>query len=272
MSSRLFSRFRQLVYDHAGIYLKPGKEALVAGRVNKRLRALGLTSARDYLNLLENDRTGEEIVQLLDVISTNFTSFYREPVHFKILKNWIQRELAAGVSRLRLWSAAASTGEEPYSMAMTVELARAVRPLDYRILGTDISVHALEKAYDGLYPEPDMKRIPEREQKWFFQRRTVNGVPHFEVREKLRERIVYRRLNLSEFPYPLKGPLDVIFCRNVMIYFDDQLRRRLMDEIVRLLRPGGLFFTGHAESLSSLRTGLQMLQPSVFIKPNGSRP
>ena len=270
MTPSLFRRFQRFAYDHAGIYLKPGKEALVAARVYKRLRVLGLTTAQDYLRFLENDDSGEEIVKFFDVISTNFTSFYREPVHFEILHDWVQRELAAGISRLRLWSVAASTGEEPCSMALTVERARAMRPLDYRILGTDISMRALEKAYDGLYPAHDMKRIPSRERKGFFRRRIEKGVTLWEVQEKLRNRIVYRRMNLAKFPYPLKGPLDVIFCRNVMIYFDDRMRRDLMEELVRLLRPGGVLFTGHAESLNSLRTGLQMLQPSVYVKPNRS--
>ena len=271
MGPGLFRRFQRLAYDHAGIYLKSGKEALVAARVCKRLRALGFTSARDYLLFLESDDTGEELVQFLDVISTNFTSFYREPVHFEILQDWIRRELAAGVGRLRLWSAAASTGEEPYSMAITVERARALRPLDYRILGTDISTRALERACDGLYMEQAMRTVPKRDQKSFFRPRVVGGDTHFEVRETLRNRIIYRRMNLSGFPYPLKGPLDVIFCRNVMIYFDDRVRRSLINEIVRLLRPGGLLFTGHAESLSSLHSGLKMLQPSVYIKPTGGK-
>jgi chemotaxis protein methyltransferase CheR len=270
MEQQLFQRFAALAYEKAGISIKPGKEALVAARVAKRLRALAIPDAEGYLRYLEEDSSGEELVRFLDVISTHFTSFFREPDHFELLQEDLAELIGAGQRRLRLWSAACSTGEEPYSMAMTALAVDGAAGVDLKILATDISVETLRQAAEGRYAASRLEPVPEALRRRWFTRRAESRDPDEEVWEagpELKERVVYRRLNLAEPPFPMSGPLDVIFCRNVLIYFDQPTRQRLLSAIEKLLRPGGLLCIGHTETLSGIATSLKMSRPSVFRRP-----
>jgi chemotaxis protein methyltransferase CheR len=257
MEQQLFQRFAALAYEKAGISIKPGKEALVAARVAKRLRALSIPDAEGYLRYLEEDRSGEELVRFLDVISTHFTSFFREPDHFDLLREELTTLLGAGQRRIRMWSAACSTGEEPYSMAMTALGLDGAANADLKILATDISVDTLRQAAEG------------RRRRWFthhLDRRDPDGEV-WEAGPELKQRVIYRRLNLAEPPFPMSGPLDVVFCRNVLIYFDQPTRQRLLSAVEKLLRPGGLLCIGHTETLSGIATSFKMHRPSVFRRP-----
>jgi chemotaxis protein methyltransferase CheR len=269
----LFKRFCEIAYDRAGIHLKTGKEPLVAARVAKRVRRLGLSSAAEYLDYLEADETGDELVQYLDTIVTNFTNFFRERQHFDVALEHFEDGIGKGQRRWRFWCCAASTGEEPYSLAMTLHSAAAHKDLDLKILATDISVQALKRATTGAYSEKDIESLSREELRRFFEkkRNAGNGDVRFVVRPELKSWIVYRRLNLSLPPWPMRGPLDVVFCRNVMIYFDNRVRSQLVAGIQRLLKPGGYLFTGQSESLASLKTGLKMIRPSVYQKPGHAR-
>jgi chemotaxis protein methyltransferase CheR len=266
----LFERFRKLAYDKAGIALKPGKEALVAARVAKRVRALQLEDAADYLRHLESEGEGEELQSFLEVISTHFTSFFREPDHFQELERAVQAWAAEGQRRLRLWSAACSSGEEPWSMAMTLAALPGAERLDWKILATDIAAETLAQAARGRYPADRVAPVPPALARRFLAEdpAAADG-ERFAVADSLRPRVVFAQLNLVQPPFPMKGPLDAVFCRNVFIYFDQPTRQRVVEAIERLLRPGGLFILGHTETLNGVRTRLRMVRPSVFRVPAG---
>ncbi len=270
MDTALFQRFADLVYEQAGITLRPGKEALVHARVAKRLRALSLPDEAEYLRFLEQDESGDELVHFLDAISTNFTSFFRESDHFENLRDHVQNRLAEGQNRLRIWCAAASSGEEPYSIAMTVHEVIEHRRVDFRMLATDISTKVLHKAMTGEYDASRLTSLTPQQMLKYFTR-VDDGEGHEEKRyvvsPVLRDYIVFKRLNLSTPPFPMSGPMDVVFCRNVMIYFDNAVRQRLVAEIERLLAPGAILFVGHTETLTGINTGLRMVRPSVYWKP-----
>lgn len=214
------------------------------------------------MDYLRADDGGGELVQLLDVISTNVTSFFREAEHFEYLRDDFTRRLDAGQTRFRYWSAACSTGEEPWSMAMTLAEAAAGRPCDLRILATDISTRVLGEARAATYPAERLAAVPRAlRERWF----EPDG-DRWRVKGALRSLVVFKRLNLSRPPYPMRGPLTMVFCRNVMIYFDRELRARLAGEFFRLLGPGDHLVIGHAESLTGIDSRLRALRPSVYAR------
>jgi chemotaxis protein methyltransferase CheR len=270
MEPQLFQRFTALAYDKAGIAIRPGKEALVSARVAKRLRALALADAAAYLAYLEADQSGEELLCFLDVISTHFTSFFREPDHFDLLAAELEALLGRGQRRIRLWSAACSTGEEPWSMAMTALSVRGVDGADVKILATDIAADTLRQAAAGRYGAARVEPVPAALRARFLDRRADLSDAEgevYEVGRPLRELVSFGRLNLAKPPFPMKGPLDVVFCRNVLIYFDQPTRQRLLSSIEALLAPGGLLCIGHTETLNGIRSRLRMIRPSVFRAP-----
>jgi chemotaxis protein methyltransferase CheR len=265
MDASTFHRLCDIAYQKAGITLGASKEALVAARVGKRLRALGLATEKEYLSRLEADQTGEETVQFLDVISTNHTAFFREPDHFELLRHLVVDWHRQGLRRLRIWSAASSTGEEPYSIAFTLSDLPEAGEMDWRILATDISTRVLKKAEEGRFGGDRLASLGRAAQRRYFDR-----VPKSEdavVRTVIRDRIAFRRLNLAQVPYPMRGPFDIIFCRNVMIYFDQVMRQRVVSAMERLVRPDGYLLIGHSEALSGIQLGMRMLRPSVFVMP-----
>lgn len=266
MDTATFETFRRIVYDKSGITLGPSKEALVAARVGKRMRTLGLQDYRQYLQFVQQDSSGEETVQLLDAISTNVTSFFREPEHFTFLAEQVKTWLAKGQRKLRIWSAASSTGEEPYTIAMTLLDAVKEPGVDMKILATDISTRVLRECEAGRYPAAKLKTVaPALRERYFESRSGEEGV-HYTVKSRLKHLLTFTRLNLATPPYPMRGPFDVVFCRNVMIYFDNEVRRRLLGEIQRLLRPGGYLMVGHAESLTGMLMDLKVVRPSIYMK------
>lgn len=266
MDHQTFNTFREIVYVNSGIALNDTKEAMVSARIAKRMRAIGLETHEQYLQFLLQEESGNEITHFLDVISTNVTSFFREPSHFEFLAKNIDHWLANGKDRIRIWCAAASTGEEPYSIAMTLLDAAGGRNSDMRILATDISTSALSRAQKGVYSSSALDGIPELYKRRFFVRQKQNNEVVYSVSDQLKSMIVFRRLNLSKPPFPMTGRLDIVFCRNVMIYFDNSVRSRLVNEIQRLLIPSGYLLTGHAEGLTSIKTELRCLEPSVYQK------
>jgi chemotaxis protein methyltransferase CheR len=258
-----FKRIQSIMYDHVGIVLQENKRALVEARVNKRLRALQISSYGQYLDFLANDSKGVEMVQLTDAISTNVTHFFRENEHFDFTTEAVNKWLAAGRNRLRFWSAACSTGEEPYSLAMTLQNINAASKADIKILATDISTRVLKIAAQGRYENEKIASIPTAVSKRSF--RSVDGGMS-EVVPDLKSKIMFRRMNLNKTPYPIKGAFDIIFCRNVMIYFDAHLRKRIVEQAHRLLQPDGYLIIGHAETLIGVDTRFKFVQPSVYRK------
>jgi len=266
MDHQTFNKFREIVYANSGIALNDTKEAMVSARISKRMRALGFTTHLQYLKHLLKDESDHEITHFLDVISTNVTSFFREPSHFDFLSSIVAKWIAKGKHRIRIWSAAASTGEEPYSIAMTLLDTCGQRNLDMRILATDISTSALAKAQAGVYSSMVVEGVPASYKKRFFVHEKSQADVFYRAQDQLKQMIVFRRLNLSNPPFPMTGQLDMVFCRNVMIYFDNSVRSRLVSEIYRLLKPSGYLLTGHAEGLTSIQTELKCLEPSIYQK------
>ncbi|MDD9971095.1 MAG: protein-glutamate O-methyltransferase CheR [Myxococcales bacterium] len=257
-----FVAIRRIVFEQSGISLKGDKRTLVAARLGKRMRRLGIPTYRAYLQRLRDCRTGAELTFLLDAISTNVTSFFREADHFDLLRCAYGEWRGKGQTRFRIWCAASSSGEEPYSMGITLHDV-GVRGCDVKILGTDISTEILRKAMRARYAKKSIEPVPVLLRDRYFKRLAPD---EYEVTPAVRDMVVFRQTNLSKLPTPLKGPLDVIFCRNVMIYFEDALRRRLVEEFERLLKPEGYLVVGHSESLVGMQGGLKMVRPSVYRK------
>lgn len=266
LSKKQFDHLCDLVYSLSGIHLHSGKESLVVARVGKRLRNLNINSFEEYLDYLNRDQSSEEIVQLLDVITTNVTSFFREPSPLETMRKEMVNWHKEGVKRFRIWSAACSTGEEPYSIAITLEETEGVRMLDWKILATDISTKALNTAIRGQYSVERMSNVPKHFKVKYFDEIYERGEKRYQVKALLRNRVVFRRLNLAAPPFPMNGPFHAVFCRNVMIYFDDMVRRKLIEEIWNMLVPGGLLCVGASESLSAMFIQQRCYEPSVYRK------
>jgi chemotaxis protein methyltransferase CheR len=266
MTSETFDYFRSIVYDKSGIYLNNSKEALVRARVSKRMRALDIPDFSEYLRYVVEDSSGTEIEQLLDAISTNTTSFYREADHFDLMHNIVRQWITDGLRNLRVWSAAASTGEEPYTLAIELKECIGASPVNVKILATDIAPSVLMTAQRGEYDEEKVEPIPKLLKSKYFHKKTMGHKSTYMVKDELKKMIMYRQYNLSIFPFPIKRPLDIILCRNVMIYFDAKMRKKMAVEFERILKPGGYLLIGHAESLTGMASRLKCLKPSVYIK------
>jgi chemotaxis protein methyltransferase CheR len=266
MNRRIFEKFRSLLYEKSGISLGDQKEALVTARVGKRMRALALDDFGKYYELVVNDASGQELIQLIDAISTNVTSFYRETQHFELLTALLAKWRESGQSRFRIWCAASSSGEEPYTIAMTAAECFDKGNVDVKVLATDISTRMLAKCQLGIYEAQKLANVPARLRERYFDRLQENRQLVYRVNDRLKSLVLFRRLNLATPPFPMRGPMDVVFCRNVMIYFDNQVRCRLLEEIYRLLKPGGYLMVGHAESLTGLVSNFKAEKPSVYVK------
>ncbi len=240
-----FTRIRKLIYDHAGINLSDAKKDMVYSRVGRRLRATGLTSFRDYLALLESDHEAEWEA-FVNSLTTNLTSFFREAHHFPILAEHIRKIKQR--RPIELWCSASSTGEEPYTMAMTVvDLFGSYTP-PVHILATDLDTHVLQKAQAGIYPMERVEKLPPDILKRFFLKGTGSNAGYVRVRRELRDMITFRQLNLLDAKWPIKGPFDAIFCRNVMIYFDKETQYKILRKFVPIMHRDALLFAGHSES------------------------
>ena len=266
MNKDIFEAFRTLVYDKAGIALGDKKDALVSARLGKRMRLLNIDSYEDYFDIVNKDTSGNEIIQLLDSISTNVTHFFREEQHFDFISTQMRAWFSAGQRKFRFWSAGCSSGEEPYSIAMTTNETLQGQPCDIKILATDLSLRVLAKATSGLYNLKDMDKVPERFIDTYFTKVMIDSQTKYQIDNRCKSLIAFQRLNLTEIPFPMKGPFDLIFCRNVMIYFDNDMRLRLLGEFHRLLKKGGFLLVGHAESLTGMLSGFKSIIPSVYVK------
>lgn len=267
LTDSTFNKIRQVVYDKSGISLGNNKQALVRARVAKRMRNLDITTYDNYIEYVMGETTGIELEHMLDAISTNTTHFYREDSHFElmrtIIKDWIKND---GMKRLRIWCAASSTGEEPYTLAIETLEAIGNDQVNTKILATDIAPSVLKTAMTGSYSEEKVATIPDHLKNHYFDRTKWNDEYMYKVKQILKDLLLFRQMNLSVTPYALKNQVDMIFCRNVMIYFDRSLRSRLVEEFKRLIRPGGYLFVGHAESITAFSKGFKCIKPSIYIR------
>ncbi len=265
-SKQDFELLRQLVNKHTGISLSDHKQEMLYSRLSRRLRALNLKSFGSYYRLLQGEGS-EELTHFVNAVTTNLTSFFREPHHFDLLATVLLPQLMARKhysKRLRIWSAGCASGEEAYSIAIVV---KEVVPSswDVKILATDLDSSVLNKGLSGVYEEERVNGIPEaRLHRWF--RRGVKGqTGRVQVVPELQELITFKRLNLIE-TWPMHGPLDIIFCRNVVIYFDKPTQRVLFERFANLLDGEGYLLIGHSENLFQLSTRFRLLQQTVYVK------
>ena len=262
MTTKQFEHLCRKVYDLCGINLKTGKEQLVHSRLSKRLFALKLDSFEEYFNLVESDPKGLELVWMIDSLTTNKTSFYREVQHFDFLRGEIIPQLKK--KTLRIWSAACSSGEEPYSIAILLrEELPNFKTWDVKILATDISTRVLQKASEGVYDDEILKPVPAAWRQKYFA--PEPGVKASRIAPSIREMVRFARLNLME-KFPMKGPFDIIFCRNVMIYFDKPTQEKLVQRYYDILAPGGYLMVGHSESLTGAAHSFKYIQPATYQK------
>ena len=240
-----FERVRQLIYAHAGISLNKSKQDMVYSRLARRLRATGITSFHDYLALLER-HDAVEWEAFVNSLTTNLTSFFREPHHFPLLAEHALKQ--AKRHHISLWCSASSTGEEPYSMAMTLIDAFGTFTPPVSIIASDVDTSVLAKGEAGVYPMERIEKLPADTVKRFFLKGTGSQAGMVRVRPEVRALVTFRQINLLSNDWPIRGPLDAIFCRNVMIYFDKETQLKILERFAPLLHPDGLLFAGHSES------------------------
>jgi chemotaxis protein methyltransferase CheR len=269
LSSGEFELFQKLVYGEAGIHLPRTKHALVVARLSKRLRALGLTRFRDYYEVVEGSDVEKRL--MLDCITTNETHFFREKQHYRFLEEellpaWLAEAQSAGRSRhIRVWSAACSTGEEPYSLAMT--LSKYLPPEDgwtFEIIATDISTRVLERASAGVWPIDKAKEIAPPDRKLFMLKGTGTNAGIMKTSDVIRKHIKFLRANLHSDALPFEGPFDLIFCCNVLIYFDQQSKAATVERLRQHLAPEGYLLLGRAESLNGIAESLAAVAPTIY--------
>jgi len=272
LSPALFAKFQQLIYREAGIWLADHKQALLSGRLARRLRLLGLGSMSQYLELVSQPDQQHERAVMIDCITTNETRFFREARHFDFLSQHVfprwQQETAAGErsTRVRIWSAGCSSGEEPYSLAMLLlKHFPQETGWDLEVLATDISTRVLEKARQAVYPIEKMKDIPAEYLRAYMLKGRGEHKGVMKVSPELHRIVRFARVNLHADSYPVVGLFDLIFCRNVLIYFDQESKEKVIDGIVRHLSPTGLLFVGHSEHLGGIAPSLKTVAPTIHV-------
>jgi len=273
LSASDFTRFGELIHSTCGIKMPPQKKSMLEARLRKRLRNLGMQGFDEYSEFVFSPRgMQEELVNLIDVVTTNKTDFFREPKHFDFLAEVALPRLinsyGAGVQRpLRVWSAGCSTGEEPYTLAMVLsEFASTSPGFDFTILGTDISTQVLEKARLGVYRQERVEPVPEGLKKKYLLRSRDPEKGLVRLAPELRTKVLFRHLNFMGGDFGLREPIDVIFFRNVMIYFDRSQQMALLERLCACLPPGRYLFTGHSESLHGMGLPIVQVAPAVYRK------
>ena len=273
VSPALFEKFQTLIYSETGIWLGGSKTALLCGRLFRRLRTLGITSLESYYECVAQPDQQEERERMIDAITTNETRFLREPRQFEflvqsVLPSWrMDAEQALRAKRVRIWSAGCSSGEEPYTIAMLMAMhLPAHEGWDVRILATDISNRVLEKARKGVYPIAKAKELPLDLLYSFMLRGTADRDGEMKVKIEIQQMVDFQRLNLDQESNLAESPFDIIFCRNVLIYFDAASKSRVVTSLYRHLIANGFLFVGHAENLTSISANLRSLEPTIYRK------
>jgi chemotaxis protein methyltransferase CheR len=271
LSDREFSYITKLLFERFGIFLSDQKRVLVAGRLSKRLRELGLTTFTDYIEYLSADKTGGELSELINRITTNHSFFFRERDHFDFLSKTVLPEIEEGGKAkgngvsVRIWSAGCATGEEVYSISMLLKehYGQRLFEIDPGLLATDISLAALTEAKAGEYAEAKLRELPVNYRNSYFVKKDEST---WAISDDIRSMVMFKRLNLMADTYPMKGLFDAVFCRNVMIYFNPESREKVVNAIYRYVKPGGYLFIGHSESLNRDTCPFEYVRPAVYRK------
>lgn len=273
MTDSEFNRLSKFIYNEVGIKLPPVKKIMLQSRLQKRLRALGIVSFKKYIDyVFSEEGLQNEIIHMLDVVSTNKTDFFREPIHFDFLISDILPEHMNSRNTpnvFHVWSAGCSSGEEPYTIAITLsEFKRKNLGLNFNILGTDISTRILKKAAEAIYPEDRIQNIPLEIKKKYFLKSKDRTNPTVRLTKEIRNTVHYNRLNFMNDYYNIGNDFDVIFCRNVLIYFNRDVQKEVILKLCKKLKVGGYLFIGHSESIMSMNLPLMQIKPTIFRKIN----
>ena len=267
---RNFEALSRYIYDYSGIKMPVTKITMLEGRLRRRLRATGIGTLDAYCDyLFKNNGLATESTYLIDAVTTNKTDFFREPKHFEYMQQVAMPDMVkAGHTRLRFWSSACSTGAEPYTMAMVLqEFAGSVRELDYRILATDLSTDVLEIAKRGIYPrDMILSAVPQTLQQKYVMVPRDRARADLRISPRLRAKVGFARMNLMDDAYPVGDPMHMIFCRNVLIYFDKQTQAKVLSRLCDCLLPGGYLFVGHSESVTGITLPVKQVANTVFRK------
>ena len=271
MSEKTFLRFSTYIQEHYGIKLPPAKLIMLESRLRKRLRDLNLFSFERYAEYVFDEGNTNEIINMVDVVTTNKTDFFREPHHFEVMTKTAlpeRRQKNAGTKRpLQVWSAACSTGEEPYTLAMVIsEYGSAFSDYPFNILATDLSTQVLRHAHHAVYSETKIAPIPMALRKKYLLRSKDRTAQRVRIAPQLRQHVSFQRLNFLEDDYPSKNPFDIIFCRNVFIYFDRETQKSIVRKMCDVMRPGAYLFIGHSETLNGMDLPLKPVVSTVYQK------
>lgn len=272
LSKKEFDLFRKLIYEKSGISLNNGKQELVRTRLSKRLRNLNINTFKEYYRLVSEQSNNNELLYMLDAISTNQTSFFREPGHFTFLNETalphiLKEKVKARDKTFRIWSAGCSTGEEPCSIAITLfEFIENHPEYDIKILATDISIEVLNIAKKGIYEKSKFENVPIFTLKKYFLRGEKKWTGHYKFKPEPSRIIHFKHFNLMENHFPFSSLFDIIFCRNVMIYFDKETQEALVSKYYSILKQGCYFFIGHSESLTGIKHQFKYVQPTIYTK------
>lgn len=264
---RDFERVRALIHKRAGIALADSKQEMVYSRLARRLRATGIRSFQEYLDSLENHQESDEWEAFTNALTTNLTSFFREAHHFPILADHVR----GGKEPITIWCAASSTGEEPYSIAMTLCEALGSMTPQAHVIATDIDTNVLATASNGVYPIERLDKMPSEQARRFFLRGKGDRAGFVRVRPELRQMVTFKQLNLLSEDWPVQGPFDAIFCRNVMIYFDKPTQGKILARFAPLMKPAALLFAGHSENFLYVSDAFKLRGKTVYeLDPNRS--
>ncbi len=264
-----FNKLSNFIYSNYGIKMPYAKKSMLQARLQNRLRETGKDSFKEYCDYVFSSSDDLEIVHMIDVVSTNKTDFFRESAHFDFMDSVLLPEFTSKNkgNDLKIWSSACSSGEEVYTIAMAIEEhIQNKKAFDYSILGTDISSRVLQKAQDGIYNEERIANIPLSLKKKYFLKSKQRENPRVKVVNELREKALYRRLNLMDQAYNIQKDFDVIFCRNVLIYFDRETQEKVINKLCSHLKPDGFFFLGHSESVTGINVPLKQVKPTIYRK------
>lgn len=270
LTRQQFDSIAEIVYGNCGINLELSKKTMVESRLNRRLRALNIPTFENYLNLISSREGIEnELVNMIDVVTTNKTDFFREKHHFDFLIDTVLPDFFDQQQHktLKVWSSACSSGEEPYTLAMVLEeFSRSHRGFEYEILASDISTQILQKAVDAIYPADRALDIPVEYRSKYLLKSKSQEFPKIRIVSELRSKVKFEYINLIDSDLHVDRIQDIIFCRNVLIYFDRDTQLKVIKNLLRNLRPGGLLFIGHSESLHFFDLPIKQVRPTIFIK------
>jgi len=269
LSKRDFDRLSDFIYNNYGIKMPPAKHIMLQSRLQKRLKALEIQSFDEYVNYVFSKKGIDEIVHMIDVVSTNKTDFFREPQHFEFLRDTVLHEAYNHFKQrfFKIWSAGCSSGEEVYTLSMILAEFMAKNPgIDYSIFGTDISTQVLQKAITAIYSIDKVSVVPLELKRKYLLKSKASDEKTIRIVPSLRSKTNFQRINFMDNAYGVNENFDIIFCRNVLIYFDRQTQEKVINRLSRHLKQGGYFFLGHSESITGLEVPLKQVKPTIFRK------